>query len=81
MVAVEASLPGLTQQRRRLLYRLGRVARAISCLDEWEAAQIMPPDVERPILCRPALESLRVTLLGLLVETDTMIETLTERRN
>ena len=72
-----------TFRRNRLttLARLRRVNRAIAHLDEYEAAQHMPPDirpqVRPPDLGRGALESLRETVEKVLAE----MELMWERRN
>ena len=63
-----------SQKQRANLARLERVNRALQKLEEWECAQIMPEDirpvVEKPILGREALESLRRMILEVLVDME-----------
>lgn len=74
-------MPPFHRKRAALLARLDRVNRALAQWDEWECARTMPPDVrphvDRPILGRKALKSLRKMLLDVLAEMGMMWE----RRN
>ena len=69
------------RNRVATLARLRRVNRAITRLDEYEAAQFMPadirPQVHPPDLGRDALQSLRQVLEEVLAE----LEVMWERRN
>lgn len=66
--------PTFRKRRRSITARLGRVIRALERLDEYEAAQAMPPDIrpnaKKPALGRRALSALRTRLLEDLAELD-----------
>jgi hypothetical protein len=74
-------LESFKKRRPSTLVRLRRVNAAIAAWDEWEAAELIPPEngsrLRHPQLSREVLESLRATLEEVLHE----MEWVWERRN
>jgi hypothetical protein len=76
-----ADMVAFRRNRLTTLARLRRINHAIAQLDEYEAAQIMPPDIQHqvrsPDLSRDALQSLCQVLEEALKD----LEVMWERRN